>query len=164
MVNTIEQNSDQITMTYGFMDLERTIYLDGTTKPDDFEPTRAGFSTGEWDGDTLVVTTTGFDAGWINAPMGQGEGPGSRPEGTKVRPAPPKGARRGPPSPIKNSPELVVTERFSLNDDGTVLTREYTFDDPVYLEVPISGSDKVTLTRDAYEAYACDDLTEERSQ
>lgn len=167
MVNTITQSDEQITMTYGFMDLERTIYLDGTAMPDDFEPTRAGFSTGEWDDGTLVVTTTGFDEGWINAPMGGPEGRGVRSEadeGAQDRPAAPTGARGGPPSPVKNSPELVVTEHFTLNDDGTVLTREYTFEDPVYLEAPISGSDEVTLTSDAYEDYACDDLTEERSE
>jgi hypothetical protein len=169
MVNTIEQGDDQITMTYGFMDLERTIYLDGTEMPDDFEPTRAGFSTGEWDDETLIVTTTGFDEGWINAPMSDGEGPGERPEGDD-RPAPPEGGDRpeggrgGPPSPVKNSPELVVVEEFTLNDDGTALTRTYTFTDAVYLEAPITGSDTVTLTSDSYEAYACDDLTEERSE
>ncbi|MBU2936790.1 MULTISPECIES: DUF6152 family protein [Pacificibacter] len=167
MVNTIEQGDDQITMTYGFMDLERTIYLDGTEMPDDYVAHRAGFSTGEWDDETLVVTTTGFDEGWINAPMSEGEGPGSRPEGddgdAADRPAGPEGAG-GPPSPVKNSPELIVTETFTLNDDGTVLTRNYTFEDPLYLEAPISGSDAVTLTNDAYEDYACDDLTEERSE
>ncbi|MBT0959094.1 hypothetical protein IV417_17035 [Alphaproteobacteria bacterium KMM 3653] len=168
MVNTITQADDKITMTYGFMDLERTIYLDGTEMPADYEPSRAGFSTGEWDGDTLVVTTSGFDEGWINAPMAEGEG--RRPprpanaEGGGERPPRPEGGRRGPPSPVKNSLELVVTEKFTLNDDGTQLMREYTFVDPVYLEAPISGSDVVTLTSDAYEPYACDDLTEERSE
>lgn len=167
MVNTIEQGEDKITLTYGFMDLKRTIYLDGTEKPDDFVPTRAGFSTGKWDGKTLVVTTTGFDEGWINAPMGGPEGQNARPErakGTEDRPAPPEGGRGGPPSPVKNSADLVVTESFTLSDDGTVLTRDYTFEDPIYLEAPITGSDEVTLTVDAYDSYACDDLTEERSE
>lgn len=171
MVNTIHQGDEQITMTYGFMDLERTIYLDGKQMPDGFEPIRAGFSAGEWDDETLVVTTTGFDEGWINAPMGDGEGPGAGPDGND-RPTPPEGdngaerpagARGGPPSPVKNSLDLFVTEYFTLNEDGTVLNREYTFTDPIYLKAPITGSDAVTLTSDAYEAYACNDLTEERS-
>lgn len=81
-------------------------------------------------------------------------GAGGRPEGT-----PP-----APPSPVKNSPELTVTERFTLSEDGTVLHREYQFVDPLYLEVPITGSDEVVLTSDAYEPYHCDDLTNERSQ
>jgi len=167
MVNTIKQSGDQITMTYGFMDLERTIYLDGTKMPDDYQPTRAGFSTGEWDNGTLIVTTTGFDDGWINAPMGQGGALGRPPRGASQGgdlPARPEGARRGPPSPVKNSPELVVVERFTLNANGTVLNRDYSFKDPIYLEAPITGSDSVTLTSDSYEDYACDDLTEERSE
>ncbi|MFD0981922.1 DUF6152 family protein [Tropicimonas aquimaris] len=163
MVNVIEQTESEITMTYGFMDLVRTIHLDGSEMPEDFVPNRAGHSTGEWDGDTLVVTTTGFDEGWIMAPMGGGpreqadggDAPGERPAR--------EGQRRRPPSPVKNSPELVVTERFTLNDDGTVLTRDYTFTDPLYLEQPLEGSDEVTLTNDAYEPYACDDLTTERT-
>lgn len=68
-VNSIMQSDTEIVLTYGFMDLVRTIYLDGREKPADFVPSRAGFSTGEWDGNTLVVTTTGFDEGWISAPL-----------------------------------------------------------------------------------------------
>lgn len=71
MVNKIEQSSTQINLTYGFMSLTRTIYLDGTKMPEDYEPNRAGFSTGVWEGNTLVVTTTGFNEGWIMAPMGE---------------------------------------------------------------------------------------------
>lgn len=57
-----------------------------------------------------------------------------------------------------------MVERFTLNEDGTVLTRSYTLTDPVYLEEPIEGFDEVTLTNDSYEPYACDDLTNERKQ
>lgn len=173
MVNTIKQSDSTIRLKYGFMNLERTIYLDGTQMPADFKASRAGFSTGEWQGDTLVVTTTGFDEGWIMAPLGGNGGgkgggkPGGGPEGKpkdrpddgKRPPGPPGG---GPPSPAKNSLELTVTEYFTLNDDGTVLTRKYTLTDPINLKQPLTGSDEVTFTNDAYEAYACDDLTTER--
>lgn len=165
MVNTIEQSDTEIKLTYGFMDLVRTIHLDGSKMPDDFVPNRAGYSTGEWDGNTLVVTTIGFDEGWIMAPL---DGPRGRPPGKAgkrrdARPGPPAG-RRGPPKPVKNSTELVVTERFTLNEDGTVLRREYAFTDPVYLKDPIKGADEVTLTNAPYEPYACHDLTTERSK
>lgn len=168
MVNRIDQSDDEIIMTYGFMDLVRTIHLDGDEMPDDFVPNRAGFSTGEWQGDTLVVTTTGFDEGWIMAPMPVGPGEGRRGPGGKRgdeaggdrRPR-----RRGPPpAPVRNSTELTVIERFTLDDGGTVLRREYSFIDPVYLKAPIEGADEVTLTSDPYEPYACNDLTTERSQ
>jgi len=39
----------------------RTIYMDGRSHPADFAPTYYGHSIGWWDGDTLVVDTTGFN-------------------------------------------------------------------------------------------------------
>lgn len=162
MVNSIAQSDTKITLTYGFMDLVRTIHLDGAEKPADFAPSRAGYSVGEWQDDTLVVTTTSFDEGWIMAPRG-GRAPANgenadRPE----RPKRPEGG--GGPQAAKNSAELTVTERFTLNAEGTVLKREYVFTDPLYLETPFEGTDEVTLTADAHEPYACDDLTNERTE
>jgi len=39
----------------------RTIYMDGRTHPADFTPTYYGHSIGWWEGDTLVVDTTGYN-------------------------------------------------------------------------------------------------------
>jgi hypothetical protein len=45
---------------------ERTIWMDGRARPGPNAPhTWQGFSTGEWQGDVLVVTTTHLKAGWI---------------------------------------------------------------------------------------------------
>jgi len=46
----------------------RQIFLDGRTLPDDDpDPWWYGYSIGHWEGDTLVVQTTGFkDNGWID--------------------------------------------------------------------------------------------------
>lgn len=46
----------------------RQIFMDGRTLPSgDAEPWWYGYSIGHWDGDTLVVETTGFkDNGWID--------------------------------------------------------------------------------------------------
>jgi hypothetical protein len=162
MVNTIAQSDTEITMTYGFMDLVRTIHLDGSDMPEDFVPSRAGYSVGEWDGDTLVVTTASFDEGWIMAPIGGRAGLVVDDEEAASRPERPEGG--GGPQSVKNSEDLTVTERFTLSDDSTVLTREYAFIDPLYLEAPFEGSDEVTLTADSYEPYACDDLTNERTE
>jgi hypothetical protein len=38
-----------------------TIYMDGRTHPEDPEPSNYGHAIGWWDGDTLVVETTGFN-------------------------------------------------------------------------------------------------------
>lgn len=45
---------------------ERTIWMDGRAHPGPNAPhTWQGFSTGEWQGDVLVVTTTHLKTGWI---------------------------------------------------------------------------------------------------
>lgn len=53
----------------------RQIYMDGRPLPADPNPTWNGYSTAKWDGDTLVVETTGFKDGlWLDAngdPLGE---------------------------------------------------------------------------------------------
>ena len=45
---------------------ERTIYMDGRPHPPEYAAhTWQGFSTGQWDGDILTVTTTHLKIGWI---------------------------------------------------------------------------------------------------
>jgi hypothetical protein len=45
---------------------EQTIWMDGRPHPPDYAPhTWAGFSTGKWDGDILVVTTTHLKENWL---------------------------------------------------------------------------------------------------
>src|SRR5688572_2510127 len=46
--------------------LERPIYMDGRPHPPDYAPhTWSGFSTGRWDGNTLVVTTTHLKGAYL---------------------------------------------------------------------------------------------------
>ena len=46
----------------------RQIFTDGRPLPADPNPTWNGYSTGKWDGDTLVVQTAGFrDDLWLDA-------------------------------------------------------------------------------------------------
>jgi hypothetical protein len=45
----------------------RQIFLDGRPLPEDPNPSWNGYSTGKWDGDTLVVETNGFHEGeWLD--------------------------------------------------------------------------------------------------
>lgn len=47
--------------------VHRTIFTDGRKLPADPNPTWMGYSTGHWDGDTLVVETAGFnDRSWLD--------------------------------------------------------------------------------------------------
>jgi hypothetical protein len=46
----------------------RTVYTDGRDLPKDPNPTWLGYSIGRWEGDTLVVTSAGFnDRGWLDS-------------------------------------------------------------------------------------------------
>lgn len=46
----------------------RQIYTDGRKLPDDPEPSWLGYSIGQWEGDTFVVSSIGFnDRGWLDA-------------------------------------------------------------------------------------------------
>jgi len=46
----------------------RQIFTDGRAHPKNQEPSWFGYSTGKWEGDTLVVDTVGFnDKGWLDA-------------------------------------------------------------------------------------------------
>lgn len=97
----IIQRPGLIVILYEANDGIRQIFLDGRPLPaDDPDPWWYGYSIGHWDGDALVVQTTGFkEPGWIDE------------EGT----------------PITNTGKL--TERFRRLNYGT-LEIEITVDDP----------------------------------
>lgn len=78
----------------------RTVFTDGRELPKDMNPTWLGYSVGHWEGDTLVVTTAGFnDRGWLDV--------GGHPQTETLR----------------------LTERFHRRDFGH-LELDVTFDDP----------------------------------
>ena len=51
--------NDRIELRYGEWDARRTIYLDGRKRPANQAPSLLGHSVGRWDGDRLVVETSG---------------------------------------------------------------------------------------------------------
>jgi len=63
----IVQTPEFITILYENFNLWRQIFLDGRELEKDATPTWFGYSTGKWDGDTLVVDTRGFNGkAWID--------------------------------------------------------------------------------------------------
>lgn len=62
----IIQTEDYIVMAIG-ADWVRRIYLDGREFPDSASSSSLGFSTGEWKGQTLVVTTTQLNPAFITS-------------------------------------------------------------------------------------------------
>ena len=64
----IVQQPDLIVILYEWFGEVRQVFLDGRTVPANPNPTWLGYSTAWWDGDTLVVDTTGFNGkAWLDA-------------------------------------------------------------------------------------------------
>ena len=96
----------------------RQIFLDGRKPVEDAVPRYMGYSTGRWEGDTLVVETVGFtDRQWLDG--------------------------MGHPS----SERLKLIERFRRPDVGH-LEIEITVDDPGAYTKPITYTPKLTLIPD----------------
>ncbi|NIS90657.1 MAG: hypothetical protein GTN98_11375 [Woeseiaceae bacterium] len=131
-VNHIEQIDDTIIVSYGFMDIVRTIRLDIDEHPEDMRPSRAGHSIGRWEDGVLVVDTIGFAPGYLDGRIG-----------------------------IMHSDQLHVVERFTFDPAMQSLMREYVIEDPLYLAEPVTNQDAVFLTETTFELYDCEDLTGE---
>lgn len=96
----IVQEPDLVVILYEAFGQFRQVYLDGRALPKDPNPTWLGYSMGHWDGDTLVVETTGFNGKtWLD--------------------------QAGHPT----TDALHVTERFRRRDFGH-LDIQVTIDDP----------------------------------
>jgi hypothetical protein len=89
-----------VIILYEALTTYRQIFTEGRSLPQDPNPTWMGYSVGRWDGDTLVVRTSGFnDKTWIDI--------------------------AGHPS----TEALLVIERFRRRDFGH-MDMEITIDDP----------------------------------
>ncbi len=96
----------------------RTIHTDGRGLPEDPNPTWLGYSVGRWEGDTLVVTTAGFnDRTWLDF--------------------------AGHP----HTEALRTTERFHRRDFGH-MDVEMTLEDPKTFTKPITFKAEKTLAAD----------------
>ena len=103
----IEQHDDRVVLRHEYMDVVRTIYLDGRTRPENAALDVVGYSTGEYDGTTLVVETTGFSPSYVSTVAG-----------------------------IPQTTSLSASERMSLGDDGQTLQVVLTYTDPATFETP----------------------------
>jgi hypothetical protein len=57
----ILQTSAEMIIVFELHDPPRQVYLDGRSLPKEPEPSWMGYSSGKWQGDTLVVDTVGFN-------------------------------------------------------------------------------------------------------
>jgi hypothetical protein len=68
----IVQTPSVVVILYEQLNLFRQVFLDGRQLEDDANPTWLGYSTGHWDGDTLVVDTRGFNGKtWLDTQKGR---------------------------------------------------------------------------------------------
>jgi hypothetical protein len=57
----VVQTPSLVVVLYEYQTIFRQIFTDGRALPEDPNPTWMGYSVGHWDGDTLVVTTAGYN-------------------------------------------------------------------------------------------------------
>jgi hypothetical protein len=57
----IVQTANLVVVLYEYQTIFRQFFIDGRELPEDPNPTWMGYSVGRWDGDTLVVTTAGYN-------------------------------------------------------------------------------------------------------
>jgi len=63
----IVQTPSQVYLLFEAHSVQRRIYLDGRKMPENYPTSFMGFSTGKYDGDTLVVDTVGMrDESWLD--------------------------------------------------------------------------------------------------
>jgi hypothetical protein len=122
----IIQTPQVIVILYEENNIFRQIFLDGRSLPKDPDPRWMGYSVGRWEGDTLVVDSSGFrEGGWLD--------------------------RMGHP----HSSDLHVIERFRRDDIGN-LEIDVTIDDPKAYSKPFTYTLRQGLIpdQDLYE-YFC---------
>ena len=111
----ILQEPDVVVFLYEAFDQFRQVFLDGRELPKDPNPQWFGYSVGKWDGDTLVIQSSGFNGkAWLD--------------------------QVGHPS----SESMRVTERFHRIDFGHMEVTA-TIDDPIDYKKPWSFTQPLTL-------------------
>jgi hypothetical protein len=129
----IVQAPDEVLMLMGNGDPTRQIHLDGRSLPEDPQPAWMGYSVGKWDGDTLVVETTGFNENsWLDA--------------------------FGHP----RSESMHIRERYRRRDFGHI-NLEVTIDDPKYYTKPITFGTQLNWTPQGHLLeYVCEENEKDR--
>ena len=100
----IFQSDKFIVMKLEYYDMVRLIFLDGRRPESDFPDSDVGFSSGHWEGTTLVVETTHLEPATITN------------------------------NGLDHTANVRVLERFKLSPDGQTLLATQEFEDPAILD------------------------------
>jgi hypothetical protein len=117
-LNEIEIGKDRIVIRSEFLNVDRTVYMDGRPHPKDGMRTNQGHSIGRWEGGVLVVDTTLFADHLLGNYVGS----------------------RTIPTELPSGPRKHVVERYQLSDDKTRLLLSAVVEDPDYLTEPLTVS------------------------
>lgn len=109
--NVLREVEGHIEINADWMGATRTIYMDGRERPGPDELFYQGFSTGRWEGDSLVIETTNFTPNPI-----------------------------GNLFSIASGPDKKLVERLTLAGDGRRATYTFTLTDPQYLAAVVTAS------------------------
>ncbi len=108
----------------------RWIWMDGRRMPESQPPTSMGFSSGRWEGRTLVIETTRLTPSWLD----------------------------GTGYPMTGGDETRIVERWTVADDGLTMERTMTIHDPLYTAplVRTRGSQRRSPDGELVESEPCD--------
>jgi len=106
-----QRGNDRMELRYGEWDARRTIYLDGRKRPVNQAPSALGYSVGRWEGETLVVETSGIAANRAMWPDFN--------------------------ATAQHSDQLKVVERYTRSKDVNTLLLAATIEDPWSLREPL---------------------------
>lgn len=115
-LSEVEILGDRIIMRSEFLNVDRTIYMDGRPHPRDGMRTRQGHSIGRWEGDVLVVDTALFADHRVGNSFGSAFATG-----------------------LPSGPQKHVVERYRLSEDRTRMLIDFVVEDPEYLAAPITA-------------------------
>jgi hypothetical protein len=132
---TTDEGEKVIDITYGLYNFQRRIHIGMKEHPANIAASYAGHSIGNWDGDTLVVDTIGFEPGVLS-----------------------------PPTRSSDQMHIVERFSIVTDQGKMALKREYSVTDPVYLAQPYESYDVMYLSETPFEAQTCKEMTPEFQQ
>ena len=121
----IRREGATVVVDHQFMDSQRVIHLDETAPPAGTPRSTMGYSTGHFDGDALIVTTTNFAAGVLE-----------------------------PRRAVVHTADLTLTERLEVNATHE-LEITWTINDPVIFKEPHTQKEIFVRTEQTREPYGC---------
>jgi hypothetical protein len=122
----IRREASTVVVEHQFMDSRRVVHLDETAPPPGTPRSTLGYSTGRFDGEALVITTTSFTAGALE-----------------------------PRRAVVHTQDLKLTERIEVNPSTRELEITWTIDDPVIFKEPHTQKETFVRTERWREPYNC---------